>query len=110
VNWRVTRLGWLIAAVVLAVVFACGMLFVSDANSCGGLDSGPNPGAEEKFCGFGSNEPADYSGLFVFVNLIPAFSVGLGGLLASLGLSRLFFLVGLFGSLLSGVLILKLEP
>ena len=44
-----TRLGWLLAALLLAVPFAYGMFFVSDANSCGGLDSGPNRGAERGF-------------------------------------------------------------
>jgi hypothetical protein len=91
VDWRVTRLGWLVAALLLAVPFAYGMFFVSDANSCGGLDSGPNRGAEEKFCGFGPTNPtngpvdySDYSGVFVFVNLVPASIVVVGGLLATL--------------------------
>jgi hypothetical protein len=110
VNWRMTRLGWLIAAALLAVPFAYGMLFISAANSCGGLDSGPNPGAEERFCGYGSDEPTDYSDLFVFVNLIPAGAVLIGGLLATLGFSRSLFFGGIGVGVISAFLIFWMEP
>ena len=105
-----TRLGWLLAAAVLAVVFAYGTFFVSAGNSCGAFDSGPNSGAEERFCGYGSGEPTDYSDLFVFVNLIPAGAVLIGGLLASLPLSRSFFFGGVGVGVISAVLIFGLEP
>lgn len=110
VDWRVTRLGWLLAAVVLAVPLVYITFFGSVLNSCGAGDYGPNPGAEERFCGYGSGEPTDYSALFIFVNLIPAIPVLIGGLLASLGLSRRFFFVGVGVGVISAVLIWKLEP
>jgi hypothetical protein len=85
-------------------------VFGSAGNSCGAFDSGPNPGAEERFCGYGSSEPTDYSDLFVFVNLIPAIPVLIGGLLATLGLSRLFFPAGVVLGLVCTGLIWALEP
>jgi hypothetical protein len=79
-------------------------------NSCGAGNHGPNPGAEKSFCGYGPGEPTDYSGLFVFVQLIPAIPVLVGGLLPSLGRSRLFFFLGLGVGVLSTGLIWALEP
>lgn len=112
-----TRLGWLLAALLLAVPFAYGMFFVSDANSSGGLDSGPNRGAEERFCGFGPTNPtngpvdySDHSAVFVFVNLVPASIVVVGGLLATLGFSRWFFPAGIVLGVLSAVVVFMLEP
>jgi hypothetical protein len=110
VDWRVTRLGWLLAAVVLAVPLVYITFVGSVLNSCGAGDYGPNPGAEERFCGYGSGEPTDYSAQFIFVNLIPAIPVLIGGLLASLALSRRFFFVGVGVGVISAVLIWKLEP
>ena len=109
-NWRVTRLGWLLAAVVLAVPLVYITFFGSVGNSCGAFDSGPNPGAEERFCGYGSDEPTDYSALFVFVNFIPAIPVLIGGLLASAGLPRRFFPLGVGVGVVAAFLIWALEP
>lgn len=114
---RVTRLGWLLAALLLAVPFAYGTFFASDGNSCGAFDSGPNRGAEERFCGFGPTNPTngpvtigDHSAVFVFVNLVPASIVVVGGLLATLGLSRWFFPAGIVLGVLSAVVLFTLEP
>ena len=80
------------AAVALVLVWFT--FVVSLLNSCGAGDYGPNPGAEEKFCGWGSGEPRDYSVLFVFVQFIPAVPVLVGGLLSARGRSLLFFAAG----------------
>jgi hypothetical protein len=97
-------------AVGLAVALVFVTLVGSVLNSCGAGNHGPNPGAEEKFCGYGSGEPTDYSALFLFVQLIPAVPVLVGGLLSSLGRSRLFFLAGLAVGAVSTGLIWALEP
>jgi hypothetical protein len=109
VNWRFTRVGWLFAAVVLAVPLVYITFFVSAGNSCGAFDSGPDTGAQERFC-YGSGESTDPSDLFVFVNLIPGMPVLMGGLLATVGLSRRFFFAGLGVGVISSVLIWTLEP
>jgi len=98
------------AAVGLAVPLVWVTFVGSLLNSCGAGNHGPNPGAEERFCGYGSGEPSDYSALFVFVQLIPAIPVLLGGLLPSLGRSRLFFAAGVAIGVLSTGLIWALEP
>lgn len=98
------------AAVGLAVAFVFVTFVGSVLNSCGAGNHGPNPGAEAKFCGYGSGEPTDYSALFVFVQLIPAIPVLLGGLLPSLGRSRLYFAAGVGIGVLTTALIWTLEP
>jgi hypothetical protein len=107
---RGAGLGWVLAALGLAVGFVYVTFVGSVLNSCGAGNHGPNPGAEERFCGYGSGEPSDYSALFVFVQLIPAIPALVGGLLAGLGRSRLFFGAGAAVSVLSTALIWALEP
>jgi hypothetical protein len=107
---RAAGLGWVLAAVGLAVALVYVTFVGSVLNSCGAGNHGPNPGAEEDFCGYGSGEPNDYSALFVFVQLIPAFPVLVGGLLPALGRSRLFFAAGVGVGALSTGLIWALEP
>jgi len=102
--------GWILAAVGLAVALVYATFVGSVLNSCGAGNYGPNPGAEEKFCGYSSGEPTDYSALFVFVQLIPALPVLVGGFLPALGRSRLFFVAGLGVGALSTALIWALEP
>jgi hypothetical protein len=101
---------WGLVAVGLAVVLVIATLVGSLLNSCGAGNHGPNPGAEEEFCGYGSGEPTNYSGLFVFVQLIPAIPVLVGALLSGLGRSRLFFAAGVTLGALSTGLIWALEP
>jgi hypothetical protein len=98
------------AAVGLAVGLAYVTFVGSLLNSCGAGNHGPSPGAEEEFCGFGSGEPTDYSALFLFVQLIPAIPVLIGGLLTGLGRSRFFFAAGVGVGVLSTGLIWALEP
>ena len=101
---------WVFTAFGLAVVLVYVTLVGSLLNSCGAGNHGPNPGAEERFCGYGSGEPTDYSALFVFVQLIPAIPVLIGGLMPTLGRSRLFFALGIGLGALSTGLIWALEP
>jgi hypothetical protein len=107
---RAAVLVWSLVAVGLAVVLVIVTLVGSLLNSCGAGNHGPNPGAEEEFCGYGSGEPTNYSGLFVFVQLIPAIPVLVGALLSGLGRSRLFFAAGVAVGVLSAGLIWALEP
>jgi hypothetical protein len=97
-----------------ALLVAGGLSYItfvgSVLNSCGAGNHGPNPGAEEEFCGYSSGEPTDFSGLFLFVNLIPAIPVLVGGLFSALGHSRIFFAAGLGLGLLAPVVIWMLEP
>jgi hypothetical protein len=109
-NKRAADLGWVLAGVGLAIALVFITFIGSVLNSCGAGNHGPNPGAEESFCGYGSGEPTDFSGLFVVVQLIPAIPVLVGGLLPSLGRSRVFFFVGLGVGVLSTGLIWALEP
>jgi hypothetical protein len=101
---------WGLVAVGLAVVLVIATLVGSLLNSCGAGNHGPNVGAEEEFCGYGSGEPTDYRGLFVFVQLIPAIPVLVGALMSGLGRSRLFFAGGVALGALSTGLIWALEP
>jgi hypothetical protein len=101
---------WVVAAVVLAVALGYVTFVGSLLNSCGAGNHGPDPGAEEEFCGYGPGEPTDYSTLFLFVQLIPAIAVLVGGLLPGLGRSRLFFVAGVGVGVLSTGLIWALEP
>jgi hypothetical protein len=107
---RAASPAWVLAAVGLAVALVYVTFVGSLLNSCGAGNHGPNPGAEEEFCGYGSGEPSDYGGLFVFVQLIPAIPVLVGGLLPGLGRSRLFFVAGVGVGVLSTGLIWALEP
>jgi hypothetical protein len=107
---RAAVLVWALVAVGLAVVLVIATLVGSLLNSCGAGNHGPNVGAEEEFCGYGSGEPTDYSALFVFVQLIPAIPVLVGALLSGLGHSRLFFAAGVALGVLSTALIWALEP
>lgn len=107
---RAAGLGWVLAALGPAIGFVYVTFVGSVLNSCGAGNHGPNPGAEERFCGYSSGEPSDYSALFVFVQLIPAIPVLVGGLLTGLGRSRLFFVAGLGVGALSTGLIWALEP
>jgi hypothetical protein len=111
VTKRATGAGWIFGA---AVVLAGALFYItfvgSVLNSCGAGNHGPSPGAEEDFCGYGAGEPNDYSTLFVFVNLVPAIPVLVGGLLPILGYSRLFFAVGLGVGVLATGAIWTLEP
>jgi hypothetical protein len=104
------RVVWGLVAVGLAVVLVIATLVGSLLNSCGAGNHGPNVGAEEEFCGYGSGEPTDYSALFVFVQLIPAIPVLAGALLSGLGRSRVFFAAGVALGALSTGLIWALEP
>jgi hypothetical protein len=110
VKKRAAGSAWVIAAFGLAVALVYVTFVGSLLNSCGAGNHGPNPGAEEEFCGYGSGEPSDYSALFVFVQLIPAIPVVVGGLLSGLGRSRLFFAAGVGVGVLSTGLIWALEP
>jgi hypothetical protein len=110
VKKRSANLGWVLAAVGVAVAFVYVTLVGSVLNSCGAGNHGPNPGAEEEFCGYGPGEPTDYSALFVFVQVIPAIPVLVGGLLPALGRSRLFFVAGVGVGVLATGLIWTLEP
>jgi hypothetical protein len=110
VKRRAAGLGWVLAAVGLAVALVYVTFVGSLLNSCGAGNHGPNPGAEAEFCGYGPGEPTDYSALFVFVQLIPAIPVLVGGLLPGLGRSRLFFAAGVGLGVLSTALIWALEP
>ena len=94
----------------MAVAFVYVTFVGSLLNSCGAGNHGPNPGAEAKFCGYGSGEPTHFSALFVFVQLLPAIPVTVGGLLATLGRSRLYFAAGVGLGVLSTALIWALEP
>jgi hypothetical protein len=109
-NKRAAGLGWVLAAVGFAIALVYVTFIGSVLNSCGAGNYGPNPGAEEDFCGYSSGEPSDYSALFVFVQLIPAIPVLVGGLLPGLGRSRLFFFGGLGVGVLCTGLIWALEP
>jgi hypothetical protein len=103
--------GWFLAALGIAAALAYATFVGSLLNSCGAGDSGPNPGAEEDFCGYNSSEPTDFSTLFLFVNLVvPAVPVLLGGLLPVLGYSRLFFVAGVALGVVATGLIWTLEP
>jgi hypothetical protein len=95
-----------VAAIVGYATFVGSLL-----NSCGAGDHGPNPGAEEQFCGYGPNEPTDFSALFLFVNLVvPTVPILVGGLLPVLGRSRLFFAAGVATGMVATVLIWAFEP
>jgi hypothetical protein len=109
VRWA-ARLAWVVAAILLAVALVYVTFVGSLLNSCGAGNYGPNPGAEEEFCGYGSGEPSDYSALFVFVQLIPAIPILVGGLLPALGRSRLFFIAGVGAAVACMGLIWALEP
>jgi hypothetical protein len=102
--------GWLLAALGIAALLGYATFVGSLLNSCGAGNHGPNPGAEEEFCGYRPGEPTDYSTLFVFVNLIPIVPVVLGGLLPVLGRSRLFFGIGIALGVTATGLIWALEP
>jgi hypothetical protein len=101
---------WLVAALVGAVALAYVTFVGSLLNSCGAGNHGPDEGAEEDFCGYGSGEPTDFSDVFIAVHIVPALPVLAGGLLVFLGRSRLFFAAGVVGSLLATGLIWGLEP
>jgi hypothetical protein len=108
---RVGRLAVIAAfGIAVAVGLVLVMFVVSVLNSCGAGNHGPNPGAEEEFCGYGSGEPTDYSALFVFVQFIPAVPVLFGALLSGLGRSFLFLAAGVGVGVLSMGLIWALEP
>lgn len=102
--------GWLLAALGLAAALGYMTFVVSLLNSCGAGDHGPNPGAEEDFCGYGPGDPTDFSTLFLAVNLTPVVPVLLGGLLPVLGYSRLFFGAGIALGVIATGLIWTLEP
>jgi hypothetical protein len=102
--------GWLLAALGIAAALGYITFVGSLLNSCGAGNHGPNPGAEEDFCGYGPGEPSDYSTLFVFVNLIPVIPVLVGGLLPVLGHSRLLFGAGVALGVIATGLIWTLEP
>ncbi|HVD24795.1 MAG TPA: hypothetical protein VNB86_02260 [Gaiellaceae bacterium] len=103
--------GWFLAALGIAAALAYATFVGSLLNSCGAGDSGPNPGAEADFCGYGPGEPTDYSTLFLVVNLlVPLVPVLIGGLLPVLGHSRLFFGAGVALGVLATGLIWTLEP
>jgi hypothetical protein len=110
VTKRAAGLGWILAAVGLAVGLVYATFVGSLLNSCGAGNHGPNSGAEAEFCGYGPGEPTDYSALFVFVQLFPAIPVLVGGLLPGLGRSRLFFAAGVGLGVLATGLIWALEP
>jgi hypothetical protein len=110
VKKRAAGLGWVLAAVGLAVGLVYATFVGSLLNSCGAGNHGPNPGAEEEFCGYGPGEPTDYSAFFLFVQFIPAIPLLIGGLLSGLGRSRLFFAAGVGLGGLSTGLIWALEP
>jgi hypothetical protein len=107
---RGASLVWITAVVGLAVAFVIVTFVGSVLNSCGAGNYGPNTGAEAEFCGYGSGEPTDYSALFVFVQLIPAIPVLVGGLLPALGRSWVFFPAGLGLGVFATGLIWALEP
>lgn len=62
--------GWFLAALGIAAALAYATFVGSLLNSCGAGNHGPDAGAEEDFCGYGSGEPTDFSTLFLFVNLV----------------------------------------
>lgn len=107
---RAAVLIWALVAIGLAVTLVYVTFVGSLLHSCGAGNHGPNSGAEEDFCGYGSGEPTNYGGLFVFVQLIPAMPVLVGALLSGLGRSRLFFAAGVALGVLSTGLIWALEP
>jgi hypothetical protein len=103
--------GWLLAAIGVAALVGYATFVGSLLNSCGAGDHGPNEGAEERFCGYGADEPTDFSALFLFVNLVvPTIPILLGGLLPVLGRSRLFFVAGVAAGMVATALIWVLEP
>ena len=103
--------GWFLAALGIAAALAYATFVGSLLNSCGAGDSGPNPGAQADFCGYGPGEPTDFSTFFLFVNLVvPVVPVLLGGLLPVLGYSQLFFAAGVALGVLATGLIWTLEP
>jgi hypothetical protein len=102
--------GWLLAAIGLAAGLSWVTFVGSVLNSCGAGNHGPNPGAEEEFCGYGSDDPTHFSTLFVFVNLVPAVPILIGGLLPVLRFSRLFFPAGVVLGVAATALIWALEP
>lgn len=102
--------GWFLAALGIAAALGYATFVGSLLNSCGAGNHGPNPGAEEDFCGYGPGEPTDYSTLFVVVNLVPVVPVLLGGLLPVVGRSRLFFVAGIALGLVATGAIWTLEP
>ena len=101
---------WVFAAIVVAAALSYATAAGSALNSCGVGNDGPNPGAEEEYCGYGSGEPSDYSTLFVVMQLIPAIPVVLGGVLPALGRSRLFFPLGVGFGMAATALIWLLGP
>jgi hypothetical protein len=101
---------WVLAAVFVATALSYVTYLVSVGKSCGAFNSGPDPGAEEAFCGYGSGEPSDLSTVFVLVQIIPAIPVLAGGVLPALGRSRLFFAAGLCVGVLATASIWTLEP
>lgn len=103
--------GWFLAALGIAAALAYATFVGSLLNSCGAGNHGPDAGAEEDFCGYGSGDPTDFSTLFLFVNLvIPVVPVLIGGLLPVLGYSRLFFVAGVALGVIATGLIWTLEP
>jgi hypothetical protein len=85
--------------------------FVGSAGiSCGAYNYGPDPGAEEAWCGYRSGYSRDYRTLFLLVQLTPAIPVLAGGVMAATGRSRLSVLAGLGVGVLVTILIWILEP
>lgn len=101
---------WLAWSVVAALPVWWLTFIGSVGISCGAYDHGPNPGAEERFCGFASGEPRDYSLAFHLVQLIPTLPLLVTGLMVARGAPRRLLVLGAVGSAAAMALVWSLEP
>ena len=104
------RWGWVVYGLGVAALLSYVTYVGSVGTSCGAFDSGPNPGAEEDWCGYGAGEPASHGAIFVLVQLIPAIPALAGGCLAAVGRSRLYAPAGVLVSFACMAVIWALEP
>ena len=105
-----SRLPWLVLSVVLAAVLTYITFAMSVGISCGAYNYGPNPGAEEAYCGYASGETRDFSAKFLLVQFIPAIPVLIGGVLPLFGHSRLYVAAGLGVGVLTTLVIWSVSP
>jgi hypothetical protein len=99
-----------LACLVLAIPLVWVTYVGSLARSCGVYDGGPDPGAQEAFCGYAAGEPVEPSLLFVLLQLIPAIPLVAAGHAVMRGRPRLLSGVGLVVGVLCAVALWNLQP